>query len=51
MKITQETFAEMIGPGSIARDFFDEKFRQRGFIEYQWRNEGHNSLLNVVLRY
>ena len=48
-KISQEVLAEMVGTTRPRINFFMNKFRKLGFIEY---NEGlhvHSSLLNVVL--
>jgi CRP/FNR family cyclic AMP-dependent transcriptional regulator len=49
-KISQETLADMIGTTRSRVNFFMNKFRKLGFIDY---NDGglevHNSLLNVVL--
>jgi CRP/FNR family transcriptional regulator, cyclic AMP receptor protein len=47
--ISQETLAEMIGTTRARVNFFMNKFRKLGFIDY---NDGllvHNSLLSVVL--
>jgi CRP/FNR family cyclic AMP-dependent transcriptional regulator len=53
-KISQETLAEMIGTTRSRVNFFMNKFRKLGFIEYQGEvNNGEihidNSLLSVVL--
>jgi CRP/FNR family cyclic AMP-dependent transcriptional regulator len=48
-KISQETLAEMIGTTRSRVNFFMNKFRKLGFIEYNGRIEVHNSLLDVVL--
>jgi CRP-like cAMP-binding protein len=50
-KISQETLAEMVGTTRSRVNFFMNKFRKLGFIDY---NSGsklqvHSSLLNVVL--
>jgi len=47
--ITQETLAEMIGTTRSRVSFFMNRFRDRGFIEYNGRIRVHKSLLNVVL--
>jgi CRP/FNR family cyclic AMP-dependent transcriptional regulator len=47
--ITQETLAEMIGTTRSRVNFFMNKFRQLGLIEYNGHIEVHSSLLNVVL--
>jgi hypothetical protein len=47
--ISQETLAEMIGTTSSQVNFFMNKFRRLGFIDYNDRLRVHNSLLNVVL--
>jgi len=49
-KVSQETLAEMIGTTRSRVNFFMNKFRKLGFIQYN--NGGfqvHKSLLNVVL--
>jgi CRP-like cAMP-binding protein len=48
-KISQETLAEMVGTTRSRVNFFMNKFRKLGFIEYNGSLEVHNSLLNVVL--
>jgi CRP-like cAMP-binding protein len=47
--ISQETLAEMIGTTRSRVNFFMNKFRQLGFINYNGHIEVHSSLLNVVL--
>jgi CRP/FNR family transcriptional regulator, cyclic AMP receptor protein len=49
--ISQETLAEMIGTTRSRVNYFMNKFRQLGFIDYNGsgRLEIHSSLLNVVL--
>jgi CRP/FNR family transcriptional regulator, cyclic AMP receptor protein len=49
-KISQETLAEMIGTTRPRVNFFMNKFRRLGFIDYNGSIEVHSSLLNVVLR-
>jgi CRP-like cAMP-binding protein len=50
-KISQETLAEMVGTTRGRVNFFMNKFRKLGFIDYQAGDElqVHSSLLNVVL--
>jgi CRP/FNR family cyclic AMP-dependent transcriptional regulator len=48
-KITQEILAEMIGATRSRVSFFMNRFRQRGFIEYNGGIRVHRSLLNVIL--
>jgi CRP/FNR family transcriptional regulator, cyclic AMP receptor protein len=49
-KFSQETLAEMIGTTRSRVNFFMNKFRKLGFIEYNGEQiEVHSSLLNVVL--
>jgi CRP-like cAMP-binding protein len=48
-KYSQETLAEMIGTTRSRVNFFMNKFRKLGFIEYNGKIEVHSSLLNVVL--
>lgn len=47
--ISQETLAEMIGTTRSRVNFFMNKFRKLGFIDYNGRLRVHNSLLSVVL--
>jgi CRP/FNR family cyclic AMP-dependent transcriptional regulator len=50
-KISQETLAEMVGTTRGRINFFMNKFRQLGFIDYHAGDElqVHSSLLNIVL--
>jgi CRP/FNR family cyclic AMP-dependent transcriptional regulator len=48
-KISQETLAEMIGTTRSRVNFFMNRFRKLGFIEYKGRIRVHKSLLNVIL--
>jgi CRP/FNR family transcriptional regulator, cyclic AMP receptor protein len=48
-QITQETLAEMIGTTRSRVNFFMNRFRKLGFIEYNGRIRVHKSLLNVIL--
>jgi CRP/FNR family transcriptional regulator, cyclic AMP receptor protein len=48
-KISQETLAEMVGTTRSRINFFMNKFRKLGFIDYDGGLEIKNSLLNVVL--
>jgi hypothetical protein len=47
--ISQETLAEMIGTTRARVNFFMNRFRKLGFIEYNGGLKIHNSLLSVVL--
>ena len=47
--ISQETLAEMIGTTRSRVNFFMNKFRELGFIDYNGNLEIHSSLLSVVL--
>jgi len=47
--ITQETLAEMIGATRSRVNFFMNRFRKLGMIEYNGRIRVLKSLLNVVL--
>src|SRR5437660_9932378 len=47
--LDQETLAEMIGVTRERRNFFTNKFRKLGFIDYNGELQIHSSLLNVVL--
>jgi CRP/FNR family cyclic AMP-dependent transcriptional regulator len=48
-KISQEMLAEMIGTTRSRVNFFMNKFRRLGFIDYNGDIEVRSSLLNVVL--
>ena len=48
-KVSQETLAEMIGTTRSRVNFFMNKFRKLGFIEYNGRLKIHPALLSVVL--
>lgn len=49
-KISQGTLAEMVGTTRSRVNFFMNKFRKQGFIQYQGAEiQVNNSLLNVVL--
>ena len=48
-KVSQETLAEMVGTTRTRVNFFLNRFRKLGFIEYNGTLQIHNSLLNVVL--
>ncbi|MFZ0761480.1 MAG: Crp/Fnr family transcriptional regulator [Candidatus Sulfotelmatobacter sp.] len=47
--VSQETLAEMVGTTRQRVNFFMNKFRKLGFIEYNGRLEVNSSLLSVVL--
>jgi CRP/FNR family transcriptional regulator, cyclic AMP receptor protein len=49
-RVSQETLAEMIGTTRSRVNFFMNKFRKLGFIEYNGGLKVNNSLLSVVLR-
>jgi CRP/FNR family transcriptional regulator, cyclic AMP receptor protein len=49
-RVSQETLAEMVGTTRSRVNFFMNKFRKLGFIEYNGGLKVHNSLLTVVLR-
>jgi CRP-like cAMP-binding protein len=49
-KVSQETLAEMVGTTRSRINFFMNKFRKLGFIEYNGDLKINNSLLGVVLR-
>jgi CRP/FNR family transcriptional regulator, cyclic AMP receptor protein len=49
-KLSQETLAEMIGTTRSRVNFFMNKFRKLGFIDYNGALKVNNSLLSVVLR-
>jgi CRP/FNR family cyclic AMP-dependent transcriptional regulator len=48
-KISQEVLAEMVGTTRSRVNFFMNKFRKLGFIEYNGGLKIHSSLLSVVL--
>jgi CRP/FNR family transcriptional regulator, cyclic AMP receptor protein len=48
-KISQETLAEMIGATRSRVNFFMNKFRRLGLIEYNGGIKVNNSLLTIVL--
>jgi CRP/FNR family cyclic AMP-dependent transcriptional regulator len=48
-KLSQETLAEMVGTTRSRVNFFMNKFRKLGFIEYNGGLTINNSLLSVVL--
>jgi CRP/FNR family transcriptional regulator, cyclic AMP receptor protein len=48
-KISHETLAEMIGTTRSRVSYFMNKFRQKGFIDYNGHLEVHNSLVGVLL--
>jgi CRP/FNR family transcriptional regulator, cyclic AMP receptor protein len=48
-KVTQGTLAEMVGTTRSRVNFFMNRFRKLGFIEYNGEIRVHQSLLNVVL--
>jgi CRP/FNR family cyclic AMP-dependent transcriptional regulator len=48
-RISQEMLAEIIGTTRARVNFFMNKFRKLGFIEYNGGLHVHSSLLNVVL--
>ncbi len=49
-RLSQETLAEMVGTTRSRVNFFMNKFRKLGFIEYNGVLKINNSLLSVVLR-
>ncbi len=49
-QISQETLAEMVGTTRSRVNFFMNKFRKLGFIEYNGGLEVNSALLNVLLR-
>lgn len=48
-KISQETLAEMIGTTRSRVNFFMNRFRRLGFIEYNGGLKVNHSLLNIIL--
>ena len=49
-RVSQETLAEMVGTTRSRVNYFMNKFRKLGFIEYNGVLKINNSLLSVVLR-
>ena len=49
-RVSQEMLAEMVGTTRSRVNFFMNKFRKLGFIEYNGGLKVNNSLLSVVLR-
>jgi CRP/FNR family transcriptional regulator, cyclic AMP receptor protein len=47
--LSQETLAEMIGTTRSRVSFFMNKFRKKGFIDYNGKIEVHRTLLDAVL--
>jgi len=48
--LSQETLAEMIGTTRSRVSFFMNKFRKKGFIDYNGKIEVRRSLFDAVLR-
>jgi CRP/FNR family cyclic AMP-dependent transcriptional regulator len=48
-RITQETLADMVGTSRTHVNFFMNKFRQLGLIDYNGEIKVHRSLLNMLL--
>jgi CRP-like cAMP-binding protein len=48
-KMSQEALAEMVGTTRSRVNFFMNRFRKLGFIDYNGRIEVHSSLLNIIL--
>jgi CRP/FNR family transcriptional regulator, cyclic AMP receptor protein len=48
-RISQEVLAEMVGTTRSRVNFFMNKFRKLGFVEYNGRIKVHSSLLSVIL--
>jgi CRP-like cAMP-binding protein len=48
-KISQEALAEMVGTTRTRVNFFMNRFRKLGFIEYNGKLQIHRSLLSVIL--
>jgi CRP/FNR family cyclic AMP-dependent transcriptional regulator len=48
-RVSQEMLADMIGTTRPRVNFFMNKFRKLGFVDYNGTLHVHNSLLNVVL--
>ena len=50
INLSQETLAEMIGTTRSRVSFFMNKFRKKGYIDYNGKIEVHPSLLDALLR-
>ena len=50
INLSQETLAEMIGTTRSRVSFFMNRFRKKGYIDYNGTIEVHRSLLDAVLR-
>jgi len=48
-RISQEVLAEMVGTTRSRVNFFMNRFRKLGYIDYNGGLEVHNSLLNIIL--
>jgi CRP-like cAMP-binding protein len=48
-KLSQEVLAEMVGTTRSRVNFFMNKFRKLGFIDYNGGLKVHHALLSVVL--
>jgi CRP-like cAMP-binding protein len=48
-KISQEVLAEMVGTTPARVNFFMNRFRKLGFVEYNGKLLIHRSLMNIVL--
>jgi CRP/FNR family cyclic AMP-dependent transcriptional regulator len=48
-KVSQETLAEMVGTTRSRVNFFMNRFRKLGFVQYSNKLEVRSSLLNIVL--
>jgi CRP/FNR family cyclic AMP-dependent transcriptional regulator len=48
--INQDTLAKMVGTTRSRINFFMNKFRRLGYIDYNGNIKVHPSLLNIVLR-
>jgi CRP/FNR family cyclic AMP-dependent transcriptional regulator len=48
-KIDHQTLAQMVGTTRSRVNFFMNKFRKLGYIDYNDRISVHSSLLNIVL--
>ncbi|MDP2053717.1 MAG: helix-turn-helix domain-containing protein, partial [Acidobacteriota bacterium] len=48
-RLSQETLAEMVGTTRSRVNFFMNKFRKMGFIEYNGKLKINSSLLSIVL--
>lgn len=50
-KVSQEALAEMVGTSRTRVNYFINKFRKMGFIEYNGELHVYDTLAKILLRY